>query len=46
VELIPFKETRNYVRNVLMYSNIFNLRLNEKNPDLRLAAMKINHCSD
>ncbi|MCP4701904.1 MAG: transglycosylase SLT domain-containing protein [Gammaproteobacteria bacterium] len=30
VELIPFRETRNYVRRVLSYSAIFNMKLNGK----------------
>jgi len=32
VETIPFKETRNYVQNVLMFSVIYANRLDQKQP--------------
>ena len=44
VELIPFKETRRYVRKVLSYSNIYNLKLPEKTNKMRLSTMQFNPC--
>jgi soluble lytic murein transglycosylase len=32
IEVIPFRETRNYVQNVLMFSNIYARRMNEPQP--------------
>lgn len=32
IEIIPFKETRNYVQNVLMFSNIYSRRLDDNQP--------------
>lgn len=32
IEVIPFPETRNYVQNVLMFSNIYGKRINEPGP--------------
>lgn len=32
IEIIPFTETRNYVQNVLMFSNIYSMRLGETRP--------------
>lgn len=32
IEIIPFKETRQYVQNVLMFSTIYGRHMNEENP--------------
>ena len=32
IEIIPFTETRNYVQNVLMFSSIYSMRMNERQP--------------
>jgi soluble lytic murein transglycosylase len=32
IEIIPFKETRGYVQNVLMFSNIYSRKLNDEQP--------------
>ena len=32
IEVIPFKETRNYVQNVLMFSSVYSHRMNEEQP--------------
>ena len=32
IEIIPFTETRNYVQNVLMFSSIYSLKMNESQP--------------
>lgn len=45
VELIPFNETRKYVRRVLFYTRIFESRLGQKPLPLRIALKQDNACS-
>lgn len=45
VELIPFKETRNYVRRVLFYTRIFETRLGQKTRPLRVALAPNENCT-
>jgi soluble lytic murein transglycosylase len=44
VEMIPFKETRNYVRLVLFYTNVFEHRLNQPPRPLRVALAPDESC--
>lgn len=45
IELIPFKETRGYVRSVLTYMSIFNQRLQQSPQPLALASVNPQACS-
>lgn len=44
VELIPFNETRKYVRRVLFYTRIFESRLGQKPLPIRIALKQDNSC--
>ncbi|MDM8557695.1 transglycosylase SLT domain-containing protein [Candidatus Parabeggiatoa sp. HSG14] len=45
VELIPFKETRNYVRRVLFYTRIFESRLGQPSRPIRVALAPKEACT-
>jgi len=44
VEMIPFNETRNYVRRVLFYTSIFEHRLGQQQRPLRIALVPQDNC--
>ncbi|HEC84432.1 MAG: hypothetical protein DRR08_30385 [Candidatus Parabeggiatoa sp. nov. 2] len=45
VELIPFNETRNYVRRVLFYTRVFESRLGQRTRPLRVTLAPYNSCA-